>query len=130
MKHKKTVKEFHYARDIEEVLGELDDIGLQKHSNFLERVCNRYPLLSKVEVAMIVKSTFEVMRELLIKGCIININRFFFDFKLHFFKHSRSKEQGAALKAKIGTPPIFKERPSFKPYETKNDRIRKARKSG
>lgn len=129
MKFKKKVKEFYYSRDIQNILNELDEIGLSRQSKYIDKICNRYPFLSKIEVAMIIKTTFETMREILIRGGIININSFFFDFKLHFFEHKRSKQRGVALKSKIKTPPIFKGRKSFKPYEKINERRRKARKN-
>lgn len=119
MKHKKTVKSFYFTSKIEKILEELGEITLPKQVDLINRVHNRYPLISQIETVIIIKTIFEVIRELLVRGCIININRFFFDFKLHFFQHNRNTDKiNKAVKVKIKTPPSWKERPSWKRYKT------------
>jgi len=121
VKYKKTIKSFYLTEKIETILEDLGEITLPKQADLIDKVHNRYPLLSQVEIVIIIKTVFEVIRELLIRGCIININKFFFDFKLHFFLHNRNGEKpNKAIKVKVKTPPSWKERPSWKKrYKTK-----------
>lgn len=118
MKYKKRIKSFFFKDGIDQTLNQLDEISLKNHADIFDIVSDRYPILSKIEIAIIIKTIFETLRELLIRGCIININRFFFDFKLHFFQHNKNGEKiNNAVKVKIKTPPTWKERLSWKAYK-------------
>lgn len=117
MKHKKIIKEFYFTKDIEEVVSELDEISLAKHSDLIDKIYDKYPLISRVEIAIIIKTTFETLREILVRGGIIMFHRLFFDFKLLF--RQRKEIKGARgtiniVKALIKTPPPLKERSSWK----------------
>jgi hypothetical protein len=53
-----------------------------KKYNLLDKVYEQYSLTSKEEVALIVKTTFEVIREKAIEGYKINVKNIFNEFYL------------------------------------------------
>ena len=53
-----------------------------KKYNLLDKIYKQYPLTSKEEIALIVKATFEIIREKAIEGYKINIKNIFNEFHL------------------------------------------------
>lgn len=80
-------------------------ISLKYNQDLVNRVCERYPLVSKTDVSIIIKAVFQSFRDLLVLGKILNFNNLFFDTKLHFFEHCRDGHILPSLKVKISTPP-------------------------
>ncbi len=81
-------------------------INLKYNEDLVNRVHNRYPILKKSEISIIIKEVFQSMRELLLLGHILNFHNLFFDTKLHIFNyHNKLK---SAIKVKISTPPSLK----------------------
>lgn len=112
MKKPKKVKEF-YFKDInhEDLLKEIDDqipIKLKYNENLINRVCARYPYLSKTEVSIIVLNIFKGFRDMLVLGNIMNFHNLFFDTKLYFFDYLHKGRKLPAMKIKISTPPKLK----------------------
>lgn len=111
MKKRKTNKEFYYKDlDKQEIINLVNNelpINLKYLENLIDRIHKRYPIVDKVQVSIIVKATFESLRELLILGNIINLNKFIFDMKLHCCTYISDKLY-PVIKVKLTTPPIIK----------------------
>jgi hypothetical protein len=80
-------------------------VSIKHNQDLVERVYQRYPLINKSEVGLIVKAVFSSFRDLLILGKVLNFNNLFFDTKIHFFKHRRGGRILPSLKVRISTPP-------------------------
>lgn len=89
---------------------ELDDISisLKDHPHLIDRVHERYPLLDKTQISIIIKHSLMSLRNLIIFGNIINFNKLFFDMKLLLFKQIKSGKLLPSLKVKISTPKRIK----------------------
>lgn len=111
MKKVKVAPDFHF-RDLskEEMIDYLNSdfpLNLKDLAPIVDRIHEKYPYIDKPHISLIVKTTFESIREFLVLGYVINFNKFLFDMKLHFY---RIKEKiGVRVRAK--TPPKFKEGP-------------------
>jgi hypothetical protein len=51
-------------------------ISLKYNEKLIEKIHDRYPYLSKHDIALIVQSTFSVMRELLLKDNVLHLGSF------------------------------------------------------
>lgn len=84
-----TNKSFSFTnRSNKEMADEVNEeypIQLVRNQDLVERVFQRYQVLGKAEVAIIVKAVFTCMRELLILGKVLNLNKLFADVKLKFW---------------------------------------------
>lgn len=109
MKKPKVVKPFYFSDQThQQVVDQLNKdypISLKHNQDLVERVYNRYPLIDKSEVGIIIKAVFSSFRDLLILGKVLNFNNLFFDAKLHFFNHRRDGHILPSLKVRIATPP-------------------------
>lgn len=83
-------------------------INIKKHPDIIDRIYERYPILDKKDISIIVKVSLETLRELLLLGNILNFNKIFFDMKLHVFKHIREGVIFPSFKVKLSTPPRIK----------------------
>jgi hypothetical protein len=77
----------YYFKDIThqqaaDILNKDYPINLKLNEDLVNRVHLRYSLISKKEVAIIIRGVFESMRELLLLGKVLNFNDFLMD--LHF----------------------------------------------
>lgn len=109
MKKQKTIKPF-YFRDLShqqvvDLLNKEYPISLKCNEDLIDRIHQRYPLINKSEIGIIVKAVFSSFRDLLILGKILNFNNLFFDTKLLFFRHRRNGHILPSLKVQIATPP-------------------------
>lgn len=86
-------------------LNEVCPISLKYNEDLVNRVHQRYPILDKSEVGIIIKAVFSSFRDLLILGKVLNFNSLFFDTKLHFFDYRRDGRILPSLKVRISTPP-------------------------
>jgi hypothetical protein len=109
MKKPKTVRPYYFhdltKQQVVDKLNKEYPISLKYNHNLVERVYQRYPLISKTEVGIIVKAIFSSFRDLMILGKVLNFNGLFFDTKLHFFNHRRAGRILPSLKVRIRTPP-------------------------
>jgi hypothetical protein len=109
MKKPKTAPPFHFLdvspQQVIDLLNEDYPISLHDNQELVERVYQRYPLISKKEVFTIIKIIFVSIRELLILGKILNFNGLFFDMKLLLFAHRKKGVIFPALKVHVSTPP-------------------------
>jgi hypothetical protein len=111
MKKPKKPQDF-FFKDLEkdELVSQIDrdlPLNLKKLEPFIERIYNRYPLISKPQIVIIVKATLQAIRELLLLGYVLNIHRFVFDMKMLFFTHTE-KQTYPAVKVKLTTPPALR----------------------
>ena len=106
MTKRRVMKEFYFGSpDIVQEMNEQLPIGLKYMENLIERVHLRYPLIDKTEIVLIIKTTYETMRELLALGCCLNFNKLFFDTWLFFYL----KKHRPCVRVKITTPPPMKD---------------------
>jgi hypothetical protein len=109
MKKPKTVKPFYFQdqshQQVVDYFNKNYPISLKNNQDLVERVYQRYPLIDKSEVGVIIKAVFSSFRDLLILGKVLNFNKLFFDTKLLFFKHRRDGHILPSLKVRISTPP-------------------------
>src|SRR6266568_3586257 len=109
MKKQKTITPFSFeGKTHQEMVDYLNDeypISIRNNEDIIKRIHNRYPLLEKSEIGIIVKAVFASFRDFLVLGKILNFNGLFFDTKLLFFSHSRNGHTYPALKVKVSTPP-------------------------
>lgn len=100
----------YYYKNNEFLLDNLKNnpINIREHINIIDKIHEKYPLLSKSEISIIVKYSLETFRELLLFGNIINFNKLFFDMKLHIFKQIHNGVIFPSLKVKVSTPPRIK----------------------
>lgn len=109
MKKPKTVKPFFFKgmnhQEMVDLLNYENPVNLKHNEDLVNRIYARYPLISRVHIAVIVKSIFQSFRDLLVLGKVLNFNNLFFDTKLHFFDYRKGGYILPSLKVKISTPP-------------------------
>jgi hypothetical protein len=109
MKKLKTIKAFFFTdsthKETYDRISKELPIGIKYNNDLVNRIYDKYPLLSKTEISIIVKLAFESIRELMVLGKILNFNNLFFDTKFHFFAYRKAGRILPALKVKISTPP-------------------------
>ena len=113
MTKKKQPAPFYFTQSHQQVVDQLNidcPISLKHNVDLVERVCQRYPLIEKHQVAIIVKAIFSSFRDLLVLGKSLHFNSLFLDVKLNFFTHRRSGRIFPALKAQITTPPPLRKK--------------------
>jgi hypothetical protein len=112
MKKQKTVKPFYFKEASHEEVSNLIDnelpINLKYNEDLINRIHQRYPIISKSEIAFIVKTIFQSFRELLILGDIINFHNVFFNTKLYFYSRKKNGYIIPNIRVKITTPPNIK----------------------
>lgn len=111
MKKTDTSKEFYFKNSKQELVDSLNKelpINIKNLEYLIDRIHTKYPIITKSEVSLIVRSTFEAIRDFLILGYIINFNKFIIDMKLYFFQHVINNTFNTAVKVKIKTPAKMK----------------------
>lgn len=109
MKKPKVVKPFGFKdmshQEMADLLNQEYPINLKYNEQLVDRICVRYPFITKTQVSIIVKAVFQSFRDLLVLGRVLNFNNLFFDAKLHFFDYRKAGHILPSLKVKISTPP-------------------------
>lgn len=110
MRKSKTVKEFSFLnlskQDMVNFLNTEAPINIKTLEPLINRIYEKYPVIDKSKIAIIVKTVFEVMREFLVLGYVMNFNKLVFDWKLFFFQFNKIN---LGLKAKLKTPQKLKQ---------------------
>ena len=88
-----------------DLLNEEYPVNMKYNEELVNRIYDRYPLIDRASVSLIVKSIFQSFRDLLVLGKVLNFNNLFFDTKLHFFDYRKNGHILPSLKVKISTPP-------------------------
>lgn len=91
---KKETKPF-YFKDLthEDMVAGLNSeypIDLRHNTDLIDRVCERYPLIPKSEVIIIIREVFQSLRESLILGKVLNFYNLFFSFRLYISEYNRN----------------------------------------
>jgi len=114
MKKPKVVKPFSFKdlshQEMSQLLNEENPVNLKYNEDLVDRVCARYPIISKTEVSIIVKAVFASFRDLMVQGAVLNFNNLFFDTKFHFFDYRKGGHILPSLKVKISTPPPMRKK--------------------
>lgn len=90
-------------------LPKMDIVSMQQ-KQIAQTIHYKYPLVSKVAIIVIMRTAFEIMRELVIKGCILDLGPLFNDLKLYFFQHRRKTGKiYPSVRISITTPKNIKD---------------------
>ena len=87
--------------DFKNLLNKEIPVDIRYNEDLVDRVHQKYPILKKHEIALIIKKTFESMRDLLVLGKTLSFLNLFFDFKIHFYDRFSDKiDQRVMIKIK------------------------------
>lgn len=113
MKKPKIVKPFFFKdithQQMVDVLNVDLPISLKYNEDLINRIHERYPLIEKHQISIIVKWIFQSLRDFLVLGKVLNFNNLFFDAKLLMFSHLRNGVTFPAVKVQISTPPPMRQ---------------------
>jgi len=87
-----------------EDLIDLLPVSLKNIVPIIDRVHNRYPTISKIEVILIIKALLEVIRELLVLGKIVSINDLFDHAHILNYVVRRNGKTFPSVKIRVQTP--------------------------
>jgi hypothetical protein len=108
MKKPKKVKSFFFKdmthEEMSDLLNEELPIVIRYNEGLINRVHEKYPLISKYEISLIVRAVFESFRDFMVLGKVLNFNKLFFNTKL-FFYLSKFDHKTPNLTVQITTPP-------------------------
>ena len=79
-------------------------INLNYNEDIINRIYDKYPLVNKKTIILVVNFTFIALRNFLIIGKVINFFNLFLNLKLYFFLNNWRKQSVVKIKAKIKTP--------------------------
>ena len=79
-------------------------ISLRKNEDLINRIYERYPIIEKAEIAIIVKAIFSSIRDNLILGRLLRFREFIGDVHLHFCTYPKNGVKFPVLIVKIKTP--------------------------
>lgn len=109
MKKVKTIKPYwfndHTHQEVVDLLNKEHPVTLRYNEDLVNRIHAKYPLITKTEVSIIVKSIFQSFRDFMVLGKVLNFNNLFFNTKLHFFDYRKNGRILPSLKVRISTPP-------------------------
>jgi nucleoid DNA-binding protein len=92
-------------REVYDIVEKELPISLKNNENLINQIHERYPILSKTEISIIVKMVFSSLREMLILGKIINIRTILAYMRLSFNKVVfKNKKNQINVKVKLHTP--------------------------
>ena len=94
--------------DIDELNRKLP-ISLRELEYIINRVCDRYPAISKYEVSIIVRGFFEVSRWLIVNGHIISIHNFVNHMRLFSYERLNRGFIQRIFRIKLSTPRAMKQ---------------------
>jgi hypothetical protein len=78
-------------------------IHLDRIQSIIDRIHNRYPLVSRYEVVLIVKTFFEITRTLMLKGNYLSINTLYANLHIIQYKRFNFKDIRNIIKTKLTT---------------------------
>lgn len=109
MKKKKRSNFFKFIKKNDDIINDINHhhpLKLNKIEYIIDKIHEKYPVASKTEIALVVKTTFEAIREFLVLGYVLNFNGLFFDTKLLFFPVKNRNNPSVKIQSK--TPPPLK----------------------
>lgn len=108
MSKRKLVKQIEYKdltiEEFTQLVNKSLQIKLSDRGELISGIHDRYPEVSLKDTSLIVKAFFDVIRESLVSGEIINFNKTFSNMKLTVYKHRRDNKDYVSIKVKISTP--------------------------
>ena len=108
MSKKKLVKEIKYKdltlEQFTQLVNNSLQIKLSDKADLINQIHDHYPIVSLKDTSLIVKAFFDVIRESLIAGEVINFNKTFSNMKLSVYKYRRDNKDYVSVKVKISTP--------------------------
>lgn len=78
-------------------------ISLSRVQHIIDRVHDRYPLISKADIVIIVKAFFDCMRSIVFSGDSISINNMFSNMHLYHYNKIRKNKFLRVVKVKLST---------------------------
>lgn len=78
-------------QEVVDIINDELPIKLVHNQDLIDRVSEKYPLLTKAEIAVIVKGTFQTIRDVIISNKILNINNFLCHSKIYFLRRKSDK---------------------------------------
>jgi hypothetical protein len=101
---RRKIKPFVLKKEPDTFISELKPIKSSAQQKALaKKMHHEYPLIPEIAILVIIRTACEVLRELLIKGCILSITKFFNDFKLYVFLQPRLGKKNPAARVSITT---------------------------
>jgi len=82
------------------------DISLVEQEQLIDKIHERYPVLNKYQISLIIKTTIIYMRKLLIFGNVLDFKAMLNRFRFEFGKDNKHKK--TILQAIINTPQWLK----------------------
>lgn len=110
-KSKKAYNVYFKDKAFEEVINILNKeypIKLTNGEELIDKIYNKYPLISKTEIAIIINTTFEAIRDFLVKGDSVNINNFVNGLRIKVVR-----QRGyISARSVVSTPKYFRSMPA------------------
>jgi hypothetical protein len=106
LKAVKLIYKDHTPEQIVEIFNKELPISLKYNEDLINRISDKYPLLTKAEIAVIVTGVFQSIRDLLLMGKAINVKKLLCNLKLRYLKYKNNYK----LKPMFVTPRHFKEK--------------------
>ncbi len=108
MVKKKLLKQITYKdltiEEFTDLVSKTLQVKLTDQHDLINNIHDRYPMIDKKDISLIVKSFFEVLRTSLLEGEILNFNKTFSNMRLLIYKHNRDNKDYVSIKVKISTP--------------------------
>jgi hypothetical protein len=95
-------------QEVADLLDQEYPVSLKHNEDLVNRVHQRYPILKKAEVALIITKIFQSLRQFLILGKMISVGYLFSQTRLIFSQRRWSGKIYTALKIRTGTPASLK----------------------
>lgn len=76
--------------------------------SIIETIANKYPTLSKPEIASIIKALCEEMRSQLLQGNTIHIKKYLHSMRLYSYIRIRTEKLTLTTKIQVKTPKIIR----------------------
>ena len=73
--------------DVVKIINSELPIKLKYNEDLIDRISEKYPLLTKTQIAVIVVKTFETIREIFIRSDILNLSNFMCHSRFKFLKN-------------------------------------------
>ena len=97
-------KKIPFAKDVSLIIKEINTklpLDLKDLYPIVEKIHFKYPLVSIVEISQTIFNIFESMRELLLEGKVIKINKYFKDMEMIAYSPCK---KSIILRIKMKTP--------------------------
>lgn len=95
--------------DLTQLINHQLPLSISNMEHIVESIQEKYPLLDKTKVALIILQTFKTMRNLVISGNRVSIAKFCYDMYLKvLIAHPKRTDPGVRVNLVVYTPGILK----------------------